>query len=299
MAKYDFPTYLINLEDDIERKKSSLDQLHKININPIVVPACNGHQKDFPFHKYRHLSRGKWWDKEVFKPGAFACYLSHAKCWETIASGSAPYAMILEDDMIINQDGFRTLTLDIVPDTFDLIFINQGVTNFLQHISFKDDISSEEKFISLNKVLLDLILHNAFNNLQPGSYGYIISKNGAKKLLKIMEQTKVCMGVDYAMVFNSLKNDDISTIKTHTNIPHYLEIYMDNMRDDTVSSLYKRIHVNSYIYTLPALVKHDYEPESTIQHEIYKNFTIFYENNFLQSKIKKIQNWLLSMKVPK
>lgn len=299
MAKYDFPAYLINLEDDIERRESSLEQLNKIDIHPIVVPACNGHQKDFPFHKYRHLSRGKWWDKEVFKPGAFACYLSHAKCWETIASGSAPYAMILEDDMVINQDAFRTFTIDIIPDTFDLIFINQGVTDFLQHVSFKDDISSEVKFISLNKALLDLIQHGTFNDLQPGSYGYIVSKNGAKKLLQIMEDTKVCMGVDYAMVFNSLKDDDILTIKTHKNIPHYLEIYLDNMKDDAVSSSYKRIHLNSYISTLPALVKHDYEPASTIQHEIYSDFTIFNDNNFFQSKIKKIQHWLSSKKVSK
>lgn len=299
MTKYDFPTYLINLVDDTERRANSLDQLHKIDINPIIVPACNGHQKDFPFHEYSHLSRGKWWDKKVFKPGAFACYLSHAKCWETIASGSAPYAMILEDDMIINQDAFRTLTVDIVPDKFDLIFINQGVTDFLKYVSFKDDISSEEKFISLNKALLDLILHNVFNDLQPGSYGYILSKNGAKKLLQIMEDTKVCMGVDYAMIFNSLKDDDISTIKTHKNIPHYLEIYLDNIKADTVSSSYKRIHLNSYISTFPALVRHDYEPESTIQHEIYNDFTIFDDNYFLQSMLKKIQSWLSSKKVSK
>ncbi len=299
MTIYDFPTYLINLEDDIARRESSLEQLHKIDIHPIVVPACNGHQKDFPFHEYHHLSRGKWWDKEVFKPGAFACYLSHARCWKAIASGSTPYAMILEDDIIINQDAFCAFTIDLVPDTFDLIFINQGGTNFLQHVSFKDDISSEEKLISLNKVLLDLILHNAFNDLQPGSYGYIVSKNGAKKLLQIMEDTKVCMGVDYAMVFNSLKDDDISTIKIQKNISHYLAIYLDNIKADAASSSYKRIHLNSYISTLPALVKHDYEPESTIQHEIYTDFTIFDNNNFLQSMIKKIQSWLSSKKISK
>ena len=41
MTKYDFPTYLINLEDDIERRQSSLEQLHKIDIHPIIVPAYN------------------------------------------------------------------------------------------------------------------------------------------------------------------------------------------------------------------------------------------------------------------
>ena len=107
MNNFHIPVYFINLERDQERREIGIKQLHKIGIKPHIISAYNGHQKNFSFYKYRHLSRGKWWDKNVFKPGAFACYLSHAKCWRKIAAGNSPYGMILEDDIIINVSNRR------------------------------------------------------------------------------------------------------------------------------------------------------------------------------------------------
>jgi len=278
MMKNDFPVYLINLEHDLERKEDSIKQLHELEITPIVIPACNGHQKDFPFYQYQNLSRGKWWDKNVFKPGAFACYLSHAKCWKEIAMSAAPYTMILEDDMIINKEAFQKLDLHNKLNSFDIIFINQGVTQFLKFTSFNETVPNNS-FISLNETILDLFVHNEFNNLQPGSYGYIVSKKGANKLLQIMEYDKICMGVDYAMIFNSLNNNDIERIKKLKEIPYYLQIYLDNISNDASSSNHKRISLDSYICTLPALVTHNYNPTSSIKHEIYTDFNIFNKNN--------------------
>lgn len=278
MTKNDFPVYLINLEHDIERRKNSIKQLHELEITPIVVPACNGHQKDFPFYQYQNLSRGKWWDKNVFKPGAFACYLSHSKCWEKIAISTAPYAMILEDDMIVDKEAFQKFDINNKLNSFDIIFVNFGVTQFLKFTSFKEN-EFNNSFISLNKTIVDLVVHNEFNNLQPGSYGYIVSKQGATKLLQIMEQDKVCMGVDYAMIFNSLSNSDMERIKKLKEIPYYLQVYLDNINNDASSSNYKRISLDAYICTLPALVTHNYNPTSSINHEIYTDFNIFDNNN--------------------
>ncbi len=280
MAKYNFPVYLINLEHDYERKENSTRQLNELKINPIVVPAYNGHKKDFPFHQYRHLSRGTWWEKNIFKPGAFACYLSHAKCWRQIAMGSASYAMILEDDMIINKDVFKKFDIDNIPNSFDILFVNIGITRLFKLTSFPENQLTDD-FISFNNLLLDLLIHNKFNDtLTPGSYGYIVSKKGATKLLQIMEHNKVCMGVDYAMIFNSLNNNDLEKIKKLKKIPNYLQVYLNNIHNDASSSNSKRINLDSYIYTLSALITHDYVSKSTIKHEIYTDFNVF-ENSFL------------------
>ncbi len=295
MTKFNFPVYLINLEHEHQRRKNSIKQLDELEINPKIVPAYNGHQKDFPFHQYRHLSRGKWWGKNVFKPGAFACYLSHAKCWKKIAMGSAPYALILEDDMIINYEEFQKFNIDNIPNSFDILFVNIGVTRLLELTSFKESQVSEN-FISFNKTLLDLLIHNKFNdNLTPGGYGYIVSKQGAVKLLKMIERDKVCMGVDYAMIFNSLSNDDIKIIKDLKEVPHYLQVYLNNLNDDASSSSYERISLNSYIYTLPALIT-PYHGESNIKHEINTDFNVF-DHNIL-NKFKSYLSWINALIKP-
>ena len=282
MAKYNFPVYLINLEHAYERRKNSIKQL---GINPIIVPAFNGHDKDFPFRHYNHLSRGKWWEKSIFKPGAFACYLSHAKCWEEITMGNAPYAMILEDDMIIDQEAFQKFNIENIPNSFDILFVNIGVTQLLKLTSF-NEIRPTKDFVSLNKSLLDLLNHHKFNdNLTPGSYGYFVSKKGAVKLLKMMEQNKVCMGVDYAMLFGSLDNEDIKKVKNLNDIPGYLQVYLDNIDSDTSSLNGKRVSLDSYIYTHPALITHNNDAISDLKHEIYIDFNIFDNNNLLKLMI--------------
>ena len=292
MTKYNFPVYLVNLENAHERRESSLKQLHELEINPIVVPACNGHQKDFPFYQYRHLSRGKWWEKNVFKPGAFACYLSHAKCWEKIAMGSAPYAMILEDDMIIDHKAFQKFNIDNVPNSFDILFVSIGVTRLLKLTSF-DKSQTTKDFASLNESLLDLLNHHKFNdNLTPGSYGYFVSKKGAAKLLEMMKQNKVCMGVDYAMVFGSLDNIDIEKIKKINDIPGYLQVYLDNIDSDASALNQERTCLDSYIYTLPALITHDDNVVSDLKHEIYVDFNIFDNSNLMEpcASVQKEKN---------
>ena len=274
MKKFNFPVYLINLEHEYKRRQNSLKQLDELEINPRIISAYNGHQKNFPFYKYRHLSRGKWWEKDVFKPGAFACYLSHAKCWKEIAMGNAPYALILEDDMIINQEEFQKFNIDNIPTSFDILFINIGVTRLLKLTSFKKDQFTED-FFPLRKTLLDLLIHNKFNDdLTPGAYAYIVSKQGALKLLKMMDKDKICMGVDYAIIFNSLKNQDINIIRDLKKTPHYLQVYLNNLKDDISSTGYQRNSLDSYIYTLPALVS-PYDGESNIKHDIFTGYNVF------------------------
>lgn len=271
-----FPsTYLINLEQDHNRRKSSIDQLQTLGITPHVVPAYNGHQKNFPFYEYRHLSRGKWWNKSVFKPGAFACYLSHSKCWKTIASGHAPYSLILEDDITTNNEALEGFNINNLTVPFDIIFVNFGVTRLLNFTSFKDK-SLTKNVVSLNKILIDLLINNKLNdNLTPGSYGYIVSKEGATKLLLMMEREKICMGVDYAMIFNTLSNKNIETIKKLKNIPEYLQDYLNNINDKAFYSDRNRVTLNSYIYSPQPLIYHKDEAESSLKHEILTDFNIF------------------------
>lgn len=268
------PIYLINLKKDRHRRVNSIKQLNDIGLRPNIISAYNGHQYDFPFYKYRNLSRGIWWDKNVFKPGAFACYLSHSKCWKMISTGDDSYGIILEDDIKVNKDAFEKFNIDI--KEFDIIFINFGVTRLLKLIEYKID-AQDNAFVPLNDVLTNLLINNKFENrLSPGSYGYIVSKKGASKLLKMMEREKICMGVDFAMIFNSLSNQSIEQIKQLKSLPLYLQHYLDNINELSFYSDPNRVILNSYIYNFPPLISHNDDGESSLKHEILQSFDIFH-----------------------
>lgn len=284
MKKFNIPVYLINLASDHERRKSSVRQLHESGINPHVISAYNGHQENFPFYKYRHLSRGKWWDKDVFKPGAFACYLSHAKCWRKILSENNPYGMILEDDIVINDKSFKEFNIDNTIESFDVLFVNFGASRLLELASFKESTPGKN-FVSLNKLLIDLLVNNKFNdNITPGGYGYIVSKKGAAKLLQIMEREKICMGVDYAMIFNTLNDENIKTIKNLKTIPPYLQNYIDNINNKAFYANNNRITLNSYVCTAKPLVSHRDDGASSLKHQIVTDFSAFNYNYWRQAK---------------
>lgn len=55
-------------------------------------------------------------------PGEVGCFLSHRKCWEIIAKGEAPYALIAEDDLGINpiiwSDVLKLIERNATADSF-------------------------------------------------------------------------------------------------------------------------------------------------------------------------------------
>lgn len=273
MTKNHLPVYLVNMAHDIERRTRCNEQLAAIGVHPHLIPAYNGHQEGFPFHKYRHLSRGKWWHRNVFKPGAFACYLSHARCWSEIAAADNGYGLVLEDDIIIDKQAFADFEITLA--SFDIIFVNWGVRRLLDH-ALQAEGEPGSGMVALNELLVSLLEQGEFSdNLTPGAYGYIVSKRGASKLLAIMEREKICMGVDYAMIFGAFRDRDIETIRGLEAIPSYVQDYLDNIGDSDFYEKSERITLDAYVSFAPALVSHNDSGESRLQHGVFREFDVF------------------------
>lgn len=282
MTEKQLPVYLINLAQDIERRGRCLEQLAAIGIKPHLISAYNGHQEDFPFYRYRHLSRGKWWYRNVFKPGAFACYLSHARCWRQVAAGNSNYALILEDDIIIDEQAFSEFDINL--NSFDIIFVNWGVRRLLGHTMTAEGLP-DSGLVALNELLVSLMEKGEFSdNLTPGAYGYIVSKCGAVKLLALMEREKICMGVDYAMIFGTFSDRDIERIRGLESIPSYVHNYLDNIGDRDFYSNPDRITLDAFVSVGSALVSHNDGGESRLQHSVFREFDVF--NYSLWQRIK-------------
>jgi GR25 family glycosyltransferase involved in LPS biosynthesis len=276
LAAKGFSTLMISLEKDRERRAHAIEQLRRVGIEPTVVPAVNAHDEQFEFGRYRHLSRGKWWDWDEFKPGAFGCSLSHAACWQRISEDEEPFALICEDDLIVEPGPFEALVQCPLPDDFDIIFINQGAVQLLE-LAFTASERPTEPFQRLNDILLQVVARGAFTDLlQPGSYGYLVSRSGAGKLLDLMQREKVCMGVDYAMAFGSLEEADMDLLRETSLKSEYLRIYLDNCAADARQpGLRTRVPLKAYLWNGAAPVRHRFDFGSSIDHKKLLGFDVF------------------------
>lgn len=167
-----YPIKIINLERRKDRKEATEKLLKKHSIeNYEFIEAVDGSRLilNEPI-----LSLFK--DNDFFnRRGVIGCALSHLKLWETLVADQSNDAyVVLEDDFEFNE------TLDIRENLKkDCEEMSKGVMDFLflgfhsprdrQHIRFLYSPKTYEKFRGEHFI--------------GGTFGYIISKEGAKTLL--------------------------------------------------------------------------------------------------------------------
>jgi len=91
-------TWVINLERCTTRWKKTKKRLQKIGINPNRWNATDKNT-EFIKEEYKKL-KGVIIGISI---GVFSCYISHKKLWEHLYKIEVPYAIIFEDDIIIND----------------------------------------------------------------------------------------------------------------------------------------------------------------------------------------------------
>jgi GR25 family glycosyltransferase involved in LPS biosynthesis len=122
--------------------------------------------------------------------------LSHIKAWKTFLQSNDNYAIICHDNVSIKQDFTRKLNFNLkyVPKNFDLLYLGDfEFHNYFNFLSFmtiflgytKDNSHKINKYI--NKP-------NYFFGLD----SYLISRNGAEKLLKLLDK-QLYFHLDYSI----------------------------------------------------------------------------------------------------
>ena len=103
-------TYVINLENAFARKQYMQKQLEELPfLSPEFVIAVDGRKmtKEGQNQKFNIEKFKKNYSREV-RPGEIGCTLSHQKCYQKLMDSGEEYALILEDDIVLNdyyQDG--------------------------------------------------------------------------------------------------------------------------------------------------------------------------------------------------
>ncbi len=264
-------------------------QLDQVGADFRVIEACDGRDPGFPFQDYRHLVNNTVDPAKTFSPTTFACYLSHAKFWRELLASSAPYALVLEDDMQLNAEAFRSFDPSACPEHFDFVYVNsrphrwlnwcamlkfsrrvryeekgrkmgrlhRRVRNLyyrkLEHLIPADKAFSGEVHVRVSDVLFRRLKQNLFSIQVPssGTDGYFISRKGAAALLDIMESRGINnSAIDHVMQFHSLTADHMKQLKQFPESA--LPVYLKRFLDAEQEHI--PAELQSYVYSQSPLV---------------------------------------------
>lgn len=160
--------YCINLDRRPDRRDHMWSAFKRLGVEVERVPAIDGSLPEFAS------------ETELLKPGvsglrlgagAYACFQSHRLCWQKLVESGAPYAMVLEDDLVI-ADGFGDFLADEwVPDDADIVKLETWGVRV--HLDRRKVAMSRGRYLG---------------RLRSTHYGagcYVISNGAAERLLRL------------------------------------------------------------------------------------------------------------------
>jgi glycosyl transferase family 25 len=161
------PIFVINLESSKDRLSNITEMLNAYNLKFKRSPAIDGRLLTHDFKKSIVKShRGKL----KLSDGEIGCYLSHLAVYKEIVGSDIKFSLILEDDAFFSPE-FSVLLKSGLPFPVDM------------------DILKLEGYRRKTVKYISLFSYNDYRYVFPelvsfGTAGYIITLEGAKKLLK-------------------------------------------------------------------------------------------------------------------
>jgi len=178
----------LNLEFRYDRRENMKKQFDKFNLKYNFFNAIYGKDVEPTEDIIKLFKNNDFFSRE----GVIGCALSHKKIWENLLDEKLKeYYIILEDDVILHPK-FKTylneIQLKLHEMEWDVFFMGYSLFNDKKYLYNPDD-KNEDITIEISK--LDMI------NYIGGFYGYMISKSGATKILKYIEENGIKHGIDY------------------------------------------------------------------------------------------------------
>lgn len=234
--------YVINRAIDPHRLNNVMLQAQRVPTLALErVEACDGHAADFdPQRDFPAVFGPRFRLPESREERArIAIFLSHFSCWQRVADGSEPYALILEDDSQIDPDiGSLGETL---PERFDLVFCNERMGNYRAHLP--DDRNQGFVLVDeMHRYYAQTLPSEQFERVRmspqgilktaPGGEGYVLSREGAAKLLGNVRGLAVVPHVDAFLYVSSVavqtfaecENSPRVSRNVHKNFPERVDL---------------------------------------------------------------------------
>ena len=135
--------------------------------------------------------------------GTLGCFLSHAAAWEALLDRGDPYGLIVEDDVIPLLDLPRDLAGLNLPTSFDLCFVNDRIAPWA-------DPAGVQAFQAHTLASAMQDFHPDDN--APGGDGYLLSREGAQKLLAWVAEDGFAADVDWRLLAYGLPPSAIAAL---------------------------------------------------------------------------------------
>ena len=165
---FQIPTFVINLDESVERYQEVLPQLQKFSINAERISGVRGSKlSEHEFSQAYDEVANKKYFRRGLTVGEVGCYLSHRKIWQRMVDENIEFALVLEDDIVINDN---------------LVECQQHVEALIKYdiVKLADDRNcppAESKALDQQHTLV------SYTNIPNCTTGYFISLAGAKKFL--------------------------------------------------------------------------------------------------------------------
>ena len=216
---------IVNLKKRNDRRKNIENIFKKINFeNYSFYEAVDG--KNIPLNlEIKNLfTNNDFGNRKCF----IGCALSHYNIWiDLLKDKTSQYYIIFEDDIILsnyftnNFEKSKIYTENNI-NTIDLLFL--GYTYESNNLDINSYIDDSFNIYSINK-----------NIFLGGTFSYIITKNGAKKMLDYIENNGIKHGIDYLFKIN----DSLKSYEVYPNI--VFSKWVSNINDNVDSDIQKDI----------------------------------------------------------
>lgn len=193
--------YVINRRVDQDRLAQFSASAAAFGLAFERIAALDGHDPMAPLFLYRDLLGDNFWGADTIKPGAFACYLSHAAAWRRLLASEHEMALICEDDAVFVNAPDAVIAEAEALGAFDVIFCNDRAVGWRQAAHGGNGLAS------VGEVLKGLGAKGVTPGdgvaRAPGCDCYLVSRAGARALLANLAEDKVIAGVDWMILRRS------------------------------------------------------------------------------------------------
>ncbi len=167
-----FKIYVVNLKNDLDRRKNIINEIEKQNIkNYEIIDAIDGNElseQELNNLSYKDKNLINPWNIKM-SPSQVGCALSHIKIYKKFIKTDYNYALILEDDAVFIQSFNEDLKKLIL----------KNITNKKQILLLSELKEFFSKPIDKNNSYEIVNVTNAFF-----THSYIINKEAAKSIIK-------------------------------------------------------------------------------------------------------------------
>lgn len=249
--------YYINLDRRTDRNAHMTQLLKNYNLDGITerITAVDGSKLDMD--KIPHdiitqdgIEDAKNKKQRVFvpmTPGAIGCAMSHRNIWQIIAKSDLKSALILEDDVYFDPAISAKLEAYKVdwPKSYDVIFLGYSSATIKNIYEMYNDLFYRTK-------------------REYGLFGYIVSKKGAEKLLKIFpiknqldtEMHKNFSSLDAYVIKpeNRIIFSDLSEKSVQFGTDIQKREHFDTLYQDPMTSFFDNFVLISFLLLIVALI---------------------------------------------